>query len=101
MKFYLTSADACQNVDMDEDYLENFKSKYYKSILSVDGVKTSITKSPSIEGYYNVIADIDGLEPLMELSKKVKQQLIIDTDYWLYDENPVYPVLTIYDYYIE
>lgn len=95
MKFYLSSAKDLEPYDD----LKNNKlmQKYVQEIKKEAGVEVTFEKASEL--YQHVVVDIPSMKALAQIMKAIDTDLVIEQKFLL--ENSKYPVICIYDDYIE
>lgn len=98
MKFYLSSAQDCEPYDD----LKNNKlmQEYLREIKKGAGVKVTFEKdTTTYEGYQHIVVDIPSMKALAQIMKAIDEDLVIEQEF--IDEDNKYPIICIYDDYLE
>lgn len=97
MKFYLSSA---QDLEPYDDLKNNkLMQKYLQEIEKETDVKVTFEKDTTLEGDQHIVVDIPSMKALMQIIKATGCDLVIEQQF-LYEDSK-YPIITIYDDYIE
>lgn len=102
MKFYLSSA---QEVEPYDDLKNNkLMQKYLQEIEKETDVKVTFEKDTTLEGDQHIVVDIPSMKALMQIIKATGNDLVIVQQYLneeFLNEDSKYPIIFIYDDYIE
>ena len=97
MKFYLSSV---QEVEPYDDLKNNkLMQKYLQEIEKETDVKVTFEKDITLEGDQHIVVDIPSMKALMQIIKAVGCDLVIEQQFL--NEDSKYPIICIYDDYIE
>lgn len=96
MKFYLSSARDWEPYDNLKD--NRLMQNYLKKIKEV-GVEVTFEKDTKYEGNQHIVIDIPSMKALAQIMKAIDTDLVIEQEFIYEDEK--YPILCIYDDYIE
>lgn len=97
MKFYLSSA---QEVEPYDDLKNNkLMQKYLQEIEKETDVKVTFEKDITLEGDQHIVVDIPSMKALMQIIKVTGNDLVIEQQFL--DEDSKYPIIWIYDDYLE
>ena len=97
MKFYLSSA---QEVEPYYDLKNNkLMQKYLREIKKETDVEVAFEKDIALDGDQHIIVDIPSMKALMQIIKTVGCDLVIEQQFL--NEDSKYPIICIYDDYIE
>ena len=72
--------------------------KYLQEIKKEAGVKATFEKDTTFEDYQHIVVDIPGIKALAQIMKAIGYDLVIEQPF---DEDDKYPIIRIYDDYIE
>ncbi|CDI43263.1 hypothetical protein [Lactobacillus helveticus] len=96
MKFYLSSA---QHWESYNDLKNNkLMQKYLQEIKKEAGVEVTFEKDTKYEGNQHIVVDIPSMKALVQIMKATGYDLVIEQEF---DEDNKYPIICIYDDYIE
>ena len=97
MKFYLSSAQECEPYN---DLKNNsLMQKYLQEIKKEADVEVTFEKDTKYEGNQHIVIDIPSMKALAQIMKAIDTDLVIEQEF--IDEDEKYPILCIYDDYIE
>lgn len=97
MKFYLSSAKECEPYDDLKN--NNLMQKYLREIEKEADVEVTFEKDTVYEGDQHIVIDIPSMKSLAQIMKVIDEDLVIEQEF--IDEDNKYPILCIYDDYIE
>lgn len=95
MKFYLSSARDCESYD---DF-NKLMQKYLQEIKKEAGVEVTFEKDTKCEGNQHIVVDIPSMKALVQIMKAIGYDLVIEQEF--IDEDDKYPIICIYDDYLE
>lgn len=102
MKFYLSSA---QEVEPYDDLKNNkLMQKYLQEIEKETDVKVTFEKDTTLEGDQHIVVDIPSMKALVQIIKATGNDLVIEQQFLneeFLNEDSKYPIICIYDDYIE
>lgn len=97
MKFYLSSAKDREPYD---DLKRNkLMQRYLQEIKKEASVEVTFEKATTFGCYQHIVVDIPSMKALAQIMKAIDTDLVIEQKFLL--ENSKYPVICIYDDYIE
>ena len=97
MKFYLSSA---QEVEPYYDLKNNkLMQKYLQEIEKETDVEVAFEKDIALDGDQHIVVDIPSMKALMQIIKATGNDLVIEQQFL--DEDSKYPIIWIYDDYLE
>lgn len=97
MKFYLSSAEDCEPYsDLKSN---NLMQKYLQEIEKETDVKVTFEKDITRKGDQHIVVDIPSMKALAQIMKAIGYDLVIEQEF--IDEDDKYPIICIYDDYIE
>ena len=97
MKFYLSSAQDCEPYDDLKN--NNLMQKYLREIEKEADVEVTFEKDITFEGDQHIVIDIPSMKALAQVMKAIDTDLVIEQKFILEDSK--YPIICIYDDYIE
>ncbi|CDI58577.1 hypothetical protein VKX94_02130 [Lactobacillus helveticus] len=97
MKFYLSSAKECEPYyDLKNN---NLMQKYLREIKKEAGVEVTFEKATTFGSYQHIVIDIPSMKALVQIMKAIDEDLVIEQEF--IDEDNKYPIICIYDDYLE
>ena len=97
MKFYLNSV---KDRELYDDLERNkLMQRYLREIKKEVGVEVTFEKAFKVGGYRHIVVDIPSMKALAQIMKAIGYDLVIEQQ--SIDEDDKYPIICIYDDYIE